>query len=204
MAYDTLASEESIQKVLAALPARNITGHVAEDAASAMELVKGLIPDHASVMTGASVTLEEMGFVDLLKSGAHPWKNLKDAIVAETDPVKQGTLRKEATLAEYFLGSVHALTESGEALIGSNSGSQLPSYAFSSPNVIWVAGTQKIVPTLDEGMRRLKEYVIPLEDVHMKGLGAPGTNLSKLLFFFKEISPTRKIHLVLVKEKLGF
>lgn len=204
MAYDTLASEDSIQKVLSALPARNLEGHLVANKAEALEKVRSLIPEGAEVMTGASVTLEEIGFIDLLKSGAHPWKNLKNGILAEKDPEKQTVLRRQATLAQYFLGSVHALTEEGEAIVGSNSGSQIPSYAFSSPNVIWVVGAQKIVPTLEEGLKRLQEYVVPLEDVHMKSLGASGTNLSKMFLFFKEISSTRKIHIILVQEKLGF
>ncbi len=204
MTYDTLASEESIQKVLDSLPARNIAGEVVKTKEEALARIRALIPAGASVMTGASVSLEEMGFVDFLKSGDHQWKNLKEAVVAEKDPAKQGRLRKEATLADYFLGSVHAITENGEVIIGSNTGSQLPSYTFSSDNVIWVVGTQKIVPTFEEGMKRLHEYVIPLEDVHMQQLYGIHTNLSKLLVFFKEASPSRKIHLILVQEKLGF
>ncbi|MBI3573870.1 lactate utilization protein [Candidatus Kaiserbacteria bacterium] len=204
MAYDTLASEESIQKVLAALPTRNITGYVVANKEEALLKAKSLIPDGSEVMTGASVTLEQIGFVNLLKSGAHPWKNWKETILAEKDPVKQGILRKQASLSQYFLGSVHAITEDGQAVIGSNSGSQLPSYAFTSDNVIWIAGTQKIVPTLEEGFKRIREYVVPLEDVHMKELYGYGTNLSKMLVFSKEIMPTRRIHLILVQEKLGF
>jgi L-lactate utilization protein LutC len=204
MAYDTLASEESIQKVLAALPARNFLGEVVATKADALARIQALIPAGSEVMTGSSVTLEQIGLVDILKSGSHPWKNLKDEILAEKDPAKQSALRKQASLSDYFLGSVHALTESGEVMVASNSGSQLPSYAYTSANVIWIVGTQKIVPTLDAGMKRLTEYVVPLEDAHMKSLGASGTNLSKLLFYFKENSPTRKIHLILVQEKLGF
>ncbi|MDE2079464.1 MAG: lactate utilization protein [Patescibacteria group bacterium] len=202
MAYDTLASEDSIQNVLAALPARNITVHRADTAADALALVKGLIPDGASVMTGSSTTLQEIGFVDLLKSGAHPWNNLKDAITSETDPAKQAALRAQSVHADYFLGSIHALTEDGEALIASGSGSQLPAYTFTSPNVIWVVGVQKIVPSTEDALKRLREYVWPKEDARMKSTGAAGSTIGKILLFEKELY--RKIHLVLVNEALGF
>ncbi len=204
MTYDILASPESIQKAAAGLSSRNVTVHIVNNREEALEKVKSLIPDGAEVMTGSSTTLEQIGFVDLLKSGKHPWKNLKDAIVTEKDPAKQGILRKRATLSDYFLGSVHAVTESGETVTASNSGSQLPSYAFSSDNVIWVVGAQKIVPDLEAGMKRVREYVFPLEDQHMKSLGYPGSNISKMFIFEKEIMPSRKIQMVLVKEALGF
>ena len=156
-------------------------------------------------MTGSSTTLEQIGFVDLLKSGNHSWNNLKDAITAEADPARQKHLRKQATFADYVLGSVHAITEHGELLVASNTASQLPAYAYSSDHVIWVAGTQKIVPTLDDAFRRLHEYVFPLEDQHMKKLGAPGSAVNKVLIIYGE-SPynARTIHLVLVDEVLGF
>ena len=54
--------------------------------------------------------------------------------------MKQGKLRRESCLAEYFLGSIHAVTEQGEIIVASNTGSQLPSYVFTSNNVIWVVG----------------------------------------------------------------
>ncbi len=205
MAFDTPASDASLAKASKGLSERNVTVYTVDTRADALAKIRELIPHGAEVMTGASVTLEEIGFVDLLKSGTHPWRNLKDAIVGETDPAKQAQLRKQATLSQYFLGSVHAVTEAGELMIASNSGSQIPSYAFSSDHVIWVVGAQKVVKDLDAAFTRVREYVVPLEDEHMKSLGvASGTNLSKMLIFFKEILPTRKLVLVFVKEKSGF
>lgn len=204
MNYDTIPSLSIIEKTVASLTARNVTVHLVENASEALEVVKSLIPHGAEVMTGSSTTLQQIGFVDLLKSDQHPWINFKDAIVAETDPTKQTQLRKASVSADYFLGSVHALTEEGQAVIASASGSQLPSYAFSSDNVIWVAGAHKIVPTLTDAFTRIKDYVFPLEDARMKATGAPGSVLSKILIFEREIMPNRHVHLVLVKEVLGF
>jgi L-lactate utilization protein LutC len=179
--------------------------HLVANKEEALEKVKSLIPAGASVTTGASVTLEQIGFVDLLKSGDHPWKNLKVDIVAEKDPIKQALLRKQSVLADYFLASVHALAETGEVVIASATGSQLPSDAFTSDNVIWVVGAQKIVPTLEDGLKRLREYVFPLENEHMKTLYGVGSVLAKILIFEREApSSKRNIHLILVKEVLGF
>jgi hypothetical protein len=43
---------------------------------------------------------------------------------------------------------VNALAGTGEPVFAN--GSQLPAYAYSSRHVIWVAGTQKIIPTLED------------------------------------------------------
>lgn len=172
---------------------------------AAFQTIKELIPAGASVMNGSSVTLEEIGFIDYLKSGTHPWKNLHAEILAEPDKQKQSELRRQSVLSDYYLGSVHALSESGEFVIASNTGSQLPHIVFTSPNIIFVVGIQKIVPTLSEAMKRLEEYVVPLEDEHMKKLYGFGTMLSKIVIFRRENKiVNRRIRLLLVQEKLGF
>lgn len=168
-----------------------------------MEAIKKLIPEGAAVTTGSSTTLNQIGFTDLLKSGHHPWHNLKEAIVNEKDETKKTELRRQSSLAQYFLGSVHALTEDGIAVIASATGSQLAPYAYTADNVIWVVGTQKIVPSLDDAMRRVRDYVFPLEDERMKSTGASGSTFGKWLIFEREINQ-RQIHLILVNEVLGF
>lgn len=171
----------------------------------ALEKIKELIPEGKSVMNGSSTTLEQIGFIDYLKSGDHKWINLHEQIVNEKDPAKQAQLRRESVLSDYYLGSVHALVENGEFLIASNSGSQLPHIVFTSPNLIFVVSTKKIVKTLEEGMQRIEKIIIPLEDKRMMAKYGVGTHLNKLLIFKGE-NPIgkRKIHFILVEEDLGF
>lgn len=205
MNFADLASEDVINKTATALNSKNIDAVVVADESSALEKIKTLIPSGASVMNGSSKTLEQIGFIDYLKSATHPWNNLHKAIVEETDPAKQSTLRKQALLSDYYLGSVHALVETGEFVIASNTGSQLPHVVFSSPNLIFVVGAQKIVPNLTEALKRLEEYVVPLEDQNMHQKYGVGTAVNKLLIFKGE-SPMmgRKIHLIIVNRVVGF
>ena len=205
MNYTTLASDETLATVVAALKERNIEAMVVENKEAALEKIKELIPPGASVMNGSSTTLQQIGYIDYLKSGAHGWNNLHEGILAEKDPAKQALLRKQAVLSDYYLGSVHALSEAGELLIASNSGSQLPHVVYTSPNVIFVVSTHKIMPTLAAAQERLLEHVVPLEDQRMKEAGMGGTKLNKLVTFFGEPEYTgRKLRMVLVKEKIGF
>jgi len=205
MEYNVLASQESINKTANSLRGKGYEVFVVENGAEALAKIKELIPQGVSVTNGSSVTLEQIGFVDLLKSGTYGWDNLHEAVLAEKDPVKKALLRKQATLSDYYLGSVHALAELGEFVIASNTGSQLAHIVFTSPNLIFVVGAQKIVPTLDDAMKRLKDYVVPLEDQHMKDLYGVGTMLSKIVIFSEENKMMgRKIRLILIKEQIGF
>ncbi len=205
MNYSTLASSEAITNVIAALKGRNVEAIVVENKAEALEKIKELIPKGASINNGSSTTLNEIGYIDYLKSGIHGWNNLHAAVVAEKDPAKQAQLRNAALFADYYLGSVHAIAQTGEMVIASASGSQLPPIVFTSKNIIFVVSTQKIQETYEEAVMRLKEYVVPLEDQRMKSTGAAGTTLAKMVTFERE--PTfmgRNVRVILVKEKLGF
>ena len=204
MKYETLASKDVVKRTMEALKTRNVNAELVNTKEEALTKINALIPPGKEVMTGSSTTLNEIGFTDMLKSGKHPWKNLKGQILAEKDPGKQMELRKKSVTSEYFLGSVHAVVETGEILIVNATGSSIPSDAYSSDNVIWIVGTQKIVPTLEEGFKRIREYCFPLEDKRMKSIGSPGTTIGKYLIFEKEINKNRKINLIFVNEKLGF
>lgn len=205
MNYETLANMEAVNRAIDALGQRGIKTVIVESGVEALEKVKSLIPAGASIMNGSSRTLEEIGFIDYLKSGNHGWKNLHEEILMEKDPEKQAMLRKQVVLSDYYIGSVHAIAETGQLVITSASGSQLPHIVFTSPNLIFVVGTQKLVPNLDTALARVRDYVLPLEDTRMKDAGYGGSAISKLLIFERE--PTfmgRTVHLIFVKEKLGF
>lgn len=206
MSYATPATDEVLQATLRAVASRGIHAEVVDTRDLALQRIREIVPDGATVMTGASVTLKEIGYEDLLASHNHPWKNLKDEILSEKDLTRQRRLRRESTLADYFLGSVHAVAQTGEIVIVSASGSQLASYAFSSANVVWVVGIQKIVPTLEDGIRRAKEYVLPHEEKRQRERtnGERGTFLGRLLIFEGEPALLgRNLHLIFVKEAVG-
>ena len=65
-----------------------------------------------------------------------------------------------------------------------------------------VVGHQKLVATLDEGLRRLREYSLPREYLRMQGAGYPGSLLAKALVVERE--PRGRITVILVAETLGF
>jgi hypothetical protein len=205
MDYETLAAEGSIDKTIASLKSNNFDGLVVESGAEALAKIKELIPKGASVMNGASTTLQQIGFIDYLKDGAHGWNNLHATILAETDKEKQGDLRKQAILSDYYLGSVHALSQTGEMVIASNTGSQLPHLAYTSPNLVLVVSTKKITPDLMSAFERLDKHVVPKEDVRLMGVYNAHTMHSKTLILHKE-NPNmgRRVLVILVKENLGF
>lgn len=206
MEYEKLAGDAQVEKAVAALKANNFDAVVVETGADALGKIKELIPKGVSVMNGASTTLQQIGFADYLKEGNHGWNNLHANILAETDPEKQAALRKQSVVSDYYLGSVHALSATGEMVIASNTGSQLPHLAYTSPNLILVVSTKKITADLDSAIKRLEEHVIPKEDMRIQEIyNGAHTVYAKTLILHKENPQMgRKVLVVFVKENLGF
>ena len=205
MNYDQLAPQETVQKTVTALKAHGVDAIILPDGAAVMEELKRIIPAGSSVITGSSKTLEQIGFTDYLKENAHGWRDLHAEITAENDADKRTALRKQSSAADYYLGSVHAVTETGEYIVASNTASQIPSVAYSSPNPVLVVSTKKIVPSVAEGMKRLEDHVVPLENENMKQKYGMGTALNKILIVKGESPMTKRhVRMLLVQENLGF
>jgi L-lactate utilization protein LutB len=203
MDYNTIPSQETIQRTIAAIKERGVDVVLVENKQEALEKVKSLIPAGKTVMEGSSTTLRQIGFIDYLKSGTHPWKALHGQILKEEDEQRRAEMMREALLADYFLGSVNAIAQTGELVAADASGSRVGAYPYAAGKVILVSGVNKIVPTLEDAIRRVREYVYPLENERAKKAYGMSSVIGKMLIIEKEIFPERTT-LVLVKKKLGF
>ncbi len=200
--YAVLATDEQIKRTAKALEANGIHTLIAENGAEARRLFFELVPEGAEVFLGASVTLEQVGIKDVVdKSGR--FDALRPRMFAMNRETQGKEIRKLGGTPDYAAGSVQAVTEAGHVLIASNTGSQLGPYATGAGKVIWVVGAQKIVKDLNEGLRRIYEHCLPLEEVHMRQLYKSGTAVNKVLIVNREFRPNR-ITLIIVKEELGF
>ena len=122
------ASAERLDRAAAALTAHGFVVEILDDAAAARARVNDLIPDGASVFTGASETLRLSGIdEDINKSGHY------DALRSRGTTMDRVTQRNEIwallSAPDVIVGSVAAVTETGSLVVGSASGSQLPGYA---------------------------------------------------------------------------
>ena len=200
--FSELASDERIERTVKALEANNIHALVAQNGEEAKRLFFELLPEGAEIFLGASVTLEKLGIKDEIdKSGR--FDALRPKMFAMNRETQGREIRKLGGTPDYAAGSVQAVTEDGQVLIASRTGSQLGPYASGAGNVIWVLGAQKLVKDLAEGLRRVQEYSMPLEEEHMQQLYKIGTELNKILIVNKEMRPGRTT-MIIVKENVGF
>jgi len=199
--FAKLASHERVARVAKALKTNNMDVLIAEAGKDAKQLVLDLVPQGAEVYSNVSKTLEKIGLsAEFDRSGRY---NAVRPKVLSLDRKTQGDeIRKIRSTPDYIVGSVQAITEAGQVLTASGSGSQISAYAYGAAKVIWVVGAQKLVKDLDEGFRRIAEYSYPLEDARMQEAFGAHSSVNKTLIINRD-TPGR-ITVVLVKENLGF
>src|SRR5262245_25705035 len=152
--FTALPDEQTLQSTVTALEEHGFSVEVVDDLEAARKAVLARIPHGSSVMTNTSVTLTETGIADAVNDSGH--YDSARAKMAELDFATQlQEMKVIGGQPDYALGSVHAITGDGTLVIASASGSQLASYAWGASNVIFVAGAQKLVPTLEAARDRI-------------------------------------------------
>jgi hypothetical protein len=196
------AEDARVRRTAAALEANGITVLRAADSAAAKRLVLDLIPAGSQVHQGASQSLQDSGIAEEIESSGR-YEPLRPRIFGMDRATQADQIRRLTASPDVMLGSVHAVTETGSLVAASVSGSQLGPYASGAGTVILVVGTQKIVPDLEDAVRRIDEYVFPLEDARAQAAYGVHSSVNKVLIINREWIPDR-ITVVLCDEALGF
>ena len=199
--YTRPAAEATIEKVATALIANNIEAVIVADGAEARAKVLERIPEGALVHSAKSKTLEDIGvFAELTESGRYD--AIRPRYMAMDRATQGDEIRRLMATPDWMVGSAQALTEEGILVVVSYSGSQIGPYAASAGHVIFVVGSQKIVPDLDAAMNRVREHAFPYENERlMRELGVP-TKIAKTLLIQQEARPGRTT-VFLVRQPVG-
>lgn len=201
--WNSIPDDATIEKTIKALKSNGINAIVVKTNSEAKDKVISLIPEGSEVMQMTSVTLDKIEISDIINKPGK-YNSVRDKLITLDRNTQKQEMKRLGSAPQFAIGSVHAITQDGKVVVVSNTGSQLPAYAYGAEKVIWVAGAQKIVKNIDDAMKRIEEYVLPLESERArKAYGMPKSNISKMLIFNKEVESDR-IHLIIVKENIGF
>ncbi|MFI6924247.1 LUD domain-containing protein [Nonomuraea spiralis] len=196
------ATAERLERAAAALTAHGFTVEILDDAAAARVRVQELIPDGASVFTGASETLRLSGIDADINTGGR-YDAVKPRTLAMDRATRAEEIRRLRASPDVVVGSVHAVTETGSLVVASGSGSQLPGYAGGAARAIWIVGAQKVVPDLSTALRRVEDHCLPLENVRTQEVHGWPSAVNRLLVLNAEYQPGRGT-VLLLREAIGF
>ena len=207
-AWARLASDEQITRTAAALETNGMRAIVVDTGDEARHQVFNLLPAGAQVMTMTSRTLETIGVAAEIDepsdlAASRRYDAVRPRLMQMDMKTQWPEMRRMGASPDYAVGSVHAVSEHGEVFVASFSGSQLAAYVSGAGSVIWVVGSQKIVPDREAAFKRIYEYSFPREDERAREAYGFGSGVNKVLVVNREFMPGR-ITVILVKQELGF
>jgi hypothetical protein len=201
--WSQIPTEEVITSTAKAIEDRGIEVLRVQDGNQALAKIKDLIPPEAEVMNGSSTTLIEIGYQELIDSGEHKWKDLHRIVASESNPQERNELRRKSVASDYFLSGVNAIALTGELVSCDATGSRIGAWPFAAKNLLLVSGVNKIVPSLEDALQRIKEYVYPLENLRSKNANGAASRIGKCVILANE-SQSGRIVLILINDCHGY
>ena len=195
------APEAELETLAGKLRERNFEVLIVRDGEEARAEVLKRIPDGAVVHSGKSKTLEDAGLWDELMENER-FDFVRRRTMKMDRNTQRDEMRKAGAAPDIMLGSVHAVTETGQLVITSASGSQIGPIASGAGHLVLVIGSQKIVPDLDSAFERINDHVFPYEDARLREQMGVGTKITRTLIIERDFMPGRTT-IILVREPIG-
>lgn len=203
--------ENQAKSIIHKLEARKMEGYYCPDKESAKAKVLELIGPNKKVVTyGGSMSLDEIGVKEAVEEAGHDLLRREKYVTPEE---KRECFAKQ-TLADVFMMSTNAITLDGELVNIDGSGNRVACLSFGPNEVIVVAGMNKVVSNVEEGIARSRNFAAPPNTVRL-GCDTPCTKIGQCGNCLNDticcqIVVTRasrvpgRIKVILVGEELGY
>lgn len=200
-----------LEAAVEALERNGFSAYLATSREEARSTVLSLVPEGSTVGVGGSVTIRELGLIEELEQRGfkvvHHWVQAAPEVVDR--------LRREEVASDVFLCSVNAVTMDGKLVSIDGAGNRVAAMIFGPKRVIVIAGRNKLVRDVGEGLWRARN-VAAVMNCKRLGLKTPCVELGRCLdcssperacnvTVILERKPSRAdFHVVLVDDELGF
>lgn len=154
----------SMERTAEALRRNNYYAVCADNCEEALEIIENLLDENCTVAVGGSMTLTEVGVLDLLRSGRYEFYDRYEEGLSKE---QINEIHKKAFFCDAYVTSTNAVTENGELLNIDGRGNRVAAMIFGPESVIVVAGYNKIVKDIDAAYRRIKEFAAPANAVRL-------------------------------------
>lgn len=169
--------DERIKKAIFNLQRNNIAGYFVKDKEELLQLMDALMKNGEKVGCGDSVTLEETGVFDFVRSNDFDFYNKHRSGL--TSDEKRAIYLKNFEV-DTFLTGTNAITLDGKLFNIDGNGSRVAPMLYGPKQVIVVVGINKLVETVDDAVCRARQIAAPLDAKRLKK-GTPCTKLDKCI-----------------------
>lgn len=138
--------DSRIQKTIQNLQRNNMAGYYVEDETELIALLKKLIPEGTSVGCGDSVTLEQTGVFDFLRTENYLFYDKHRPGLSSEE---KRSIYLQNFGADTFITGTNAITQDGKLFNIDGNGSRVAPMLYGPEQVIVVVGKNKITETVE-------------------------------------------------------
>ena len=168
------ASRLRLEKTAKALEKNNMKAYVADTCEEACSIVRDLLTDGEQISCGGSMTLNECGVMEIMRSGEYDFLDRSKA----STPEEVAKLYRDAFFCDTYLSSSNAVTENGELYNVDGNCNRVAAITFGPKKVIIVAGRNKVVPDIAAAIDYVKRVSAPANALRL-GLDTPCASLGE-------------------------
>ena len=147
------ANERRIRDLMKVLEEKSFNAIYAETVDEAKKIVMDMIPEGSTIAVGGSVTLNETGILAEIQKPEYKFIDRYHTNSYEEMLDKY----REGYYADFMVSSTNAITMNGELVNIDCTGNRTSQIVFGPKKVIIVAGVNKIVDNVEEGIKRAKK-----------------------------------------------
>jgi len=154
--------EKRVERTLVALRKNDFDAMYIPTKKEVLAKALELIPSDALVGVGGSVTIRELGLLEILKRRGNEVADHWEAWHKKLAPEEVMKIRRRLLNSDVLLTSTNALTETGHLVNIDHAGQRVAAMIFGPKKVIIIAGINKIVRDVDEALKRIKNVAAPM------------------------------------------
>lgn len=138
--------------------------------------ILNIIPLDCKVGIGHSSTLQKMNITNLLIQRGNIVYDKELTI----NKYESNIIKRKSLLSDWYISGSNAITVDGRIINVDHSGNRVAAIAFGPNKVIIVVGVNKVVDTVEEGIKRVKNIACPL-NAKRAGYNPPCVELNKCI-----------------------
>ncbi len=153
-----LVKSELIENTIKALEKNKMNAFYVQKKEDVCALIQTILTEDDVVASGGSVTLNECGVLDLLRSGKYKYL---DRAAPNLSAEEIGKIMRDAFFADVYLTSTNALTQDGALVNIDGNANRVAAITFGPKKVIVVVGANKITTDEQSAFERIRNIAAP-------------------------------------------
>jgi len=200
------------QMLVQNLKGRNFDAYYCKTRDEALEKALALIPSGSVVGWGGAASAQQIGLLDVLRTGDYREIDREKA----TTPEERNQLMRQCLLSDVFITGANAISLDGQMVNIDGNGNRVAAIVYGPKSVVVVAGMNKVVDTLESAVTRARTIAAPMNKQRFPAptpcmvtgtcadCKAEGCICNQILITRRNSGAPGRIKFILVGEELGF